>query len=93
MLLYRVLGVDDGKMLLQRLRVSFTDGSAQVRVSQGTSHKGTKFVVVQPPEEVQALFERVVDQTATQADHALAGKWLHGQTEGLFADGSDFMRV
>jgi hypothetical protein len=85
MILHRVLGTEDGKIQTLRLRVDYHTGKAVVEAKKVTITKGTKVVVVKPPEKVVALFDRIERSDATQKDFDLVGKWLHGQTEDLFA--------
>jgi len=84
MILHRVKEVKDGKLRTSRIRVHYGDEVPKASVVNRTIQKGTKVVVVTPPDEVAGFFKRVADGTATPADHKLAGKWIHGQTEGLF---------
>jgi len=85
MILHRVLAVEDGKIKTVRLRVTYPDHkNAKVGSRKATLRKGTSIVVVQPSKRVTEFFSRIEAGNQTKADHKLAGKWLHGQTEGLF---------
>ena len=85
MILHWVLAVEDGKIKTVRLRVTYPDHkNARVETRMSTIRKGTKVVVVHPSKRVTEFYGRIKAGTQTKADHKLAGKWLHGQTEGLF---------
>jgi len=84
MVLHLVREVSGGKIRTFRIQVRYHDGEPQATVVKRSFQKSTKVVVVNPSFEVKGLFGRVDAGTATESDHKLAGKWLHGQTEDLF---------
>jgi hypothetical protein len=85
MILHRVDAVKDGKLKLTRIRVSYPDHkNAQARVGKVTAANPNKYVVVTPGPRVTYVFERVANGTATQEQHDLCGKWLHGQKQGIW---------
>lgn len=78
-ILYRVLDVAPGKLKLQRLRANFPDYKNCVADAVTTSASNPrKYIVVHPQPAVVALFNAVVQGTATRAEHERVGLWIHG---------------
>lgn len=78
-ILYRVLDVGDGKLKLQRLRANYPDHKTCTADTVTTTVSAiNKYIVVHPKPAVVALFEAVVNGTATREEHERVVRWIHG---------------
>jgi hypothetical protein len=78
-ILYKVLGVADGKLRLQRLRANYPDHKTCTADAITTTVTATnKYIVVHPMPAIVTLFDAVVQGNATASQHDAAGKWVHG---------------
>lgn len=78
-ILYRVLEVSPGKLKLQRLKTEYPDHKVcTASVIMTIVYNTNKYIVVHPKPTTVAMFDAVVNGTATKAEHGRVGRWVHG---------------
>ena len=75
LLLSRVIDISD-KIKAERLDPEYHSNT--IKVKKFTIRNINKYVVVTPPVDVQNLFNNAVNQTLSQSDIGMVGKWVHG---------------
>ena len=81
MLLHRVVSLSP--LRLTRLTVKYNPSGVVASSRTFVVQVPTKYVIVQPPQEVADLFEATIAGTLTPLEHIQVGTWIHGAKQAF----------
>jgi len=74
--------VETGENLkLVRLTATYPKGTAKIGWKKVTARKSNKYVLVNPSNKVQDLFDRAVSGDLREGENRIIGRWVHGSLD------------